>query len=310
MIGYAVRRLLFGGVPLLLAVVTITFLLLHAVPGGPWDRAKPLSAETRETLDRIYHLDRSLPEQYGHFLLDLAQGDLGVSFTRRDTAVTELIGRHLVASLILAISALTVALPLGLWLGIRAGLHPGGRGDSVGFLIGMFGSVVPAFALGLGAIILFSVELGWLPVGGWGGPQHVILPAVVLAIAPAGYIARVTRAAVREAADAPYRMTAAAKGLSEASIIRRHILPNATAAPLMVMGPLIADLLAGAFLVETIFGIPGLGRLFVQSIFQRDYGVVLGLTLYYAVLMLCLNLLADLLQASFDPRVRRRTATA
>ena len=310
MLIYAARRLLFGGVPLLLIIATITFVLMHAVPGGPWDQEKPLPPQTVANLQRVYHLDQPLLAQYGHFLWDLLHGDLGTSFIQRGTSVWTLIERGLAASALLAAAALAFAVPLGVTFGMLAGRRPGGRLDRATALLAVLGGAVPAFVLAIGLILVFAVHLHWLPAGGWGDLRHLLLPALVLAVLPFAYLARVTRAAVCDVTQEPYVRTAVAKGLPGGLVLRRHILPNALTPPLILMGPLAADLLAGSFIVESIFGIPGVGRLFVQAIFQRDYGVIMGVTLFYAVLILALNLAVDLAQAAIDVRVRDRLLSA
>ena len=310
MLIYAARRLLFGGVPLLLIIATITFVLMHAVPGGPWDQEKPLPPQTVANLQRVYHLDQPLLAQYGHFLWDLLHGDLGTSFIQRGTSVWTLIERGLAASALLAAAALAFAVPLGVTFGMLAGRRPGGRLDRATALLAVLGGAVPAFVLAIGLILVFAVHLHWLPAGGWGDLRHLLLPALVLAVLPFAYLARVTRAAVCDVTQEPYVRTAVAKGLPGGLVLRRHILPNALTPPLILMGPLAADLLAGSFIVESIFGIQGVGRLFVQAIFQRDYGGIMGVTLFYAVLILALNLAVDLAQAAIDVRVRDRLLSA
>ena len=311
MLIYAARRLLFGGVPLLLIIATITFVLMHAVPGGPWDQEKPLPPQTVANLQRVYHLDQPLLAQYGHFLWDLLHGDLGTSFIQRGTSVWTLIERGLAASALLAAAALAFAVPLGVTFG-DAGRPSTPAAASIGRppLLAVLGGAVPAFVLAIGLILVFAVHLHWLPAGGWGDLRHLLLPALVLAVLPFAYLARVTRAAVCDVTQEPYVRTAVAKGLPGGLVLRRHILPNALTPPLILMGPLAADLLAGSFIVESIFGIPGVGRLFVQAIFQRDYGVIMGVTLFYAVLILALNLAVDLAQAAIDVRVRDRLLSA
>ena len=309
MLRYAVRRILLGGVPLILAIATITFLLMQAVPGGPWDGGRPLTAETVANLDRAYGLDDPVLEQYGRFLLGLAQGDLGRSLARPEQSVSALIQDRATASALLAGIAIAIAVPLGLSLGIAAGRRPGGRLDRVSLLLGVAGGALPAFVIAIALILIFPVWLGLLPVSGWGGVQHLILPTIVLAVLPSAILTRVTRTVVAETLAAGFVRTAAAKGLHPRVILRRHVLPNALHAPLILLGVLVADLVAGSFLVEYLFGIPGVGRLFVDAVFQRDYGVIMGVTLFYATLIIVANLAVDLIQAAIDPRVRHRLTT-
>ena len=310
MLRYAVRRILLGGVPLILAVATITFLLMQAVPGGPWDGGKPLAPETVANLDRAYGLDDSIVEQYGRFLLGLAQGDLGRSLVRPDQSVAALVRDRAAASALLGGLALAIAVPLGLVLGVAAGRRPGGRLDRLSLLIGVTGGALPAFVLAIPLILIFPVWLGLLPVSGWGGPEHLILPTLALALLPLAILTRVTRTVVAETLQAGFVRTAAAKGLRPRLVLRRHVLPNALPAPLILLAALVADLAAGSFLVEYLFGVPGLGRLFVDAVFARDYGVIMGVTIFYAVLIILANLIVDLVQAAVDPRLRRRLAAA
>ena len=309
MLRYAVRRILLGGVPLILAIATITFLLMQAVPGGPWDGGRPLTAETVANLDRAYGLDDPVLEQYGRFLLGLAQGDLGRSLARPEQSVSALIQDRATASALLAGITIAIAVPLGLSLGIAAGRRPGGRLDRVSLLLGVAGGALPAFVIAIALILIFPVWLGLLPVSGWGGVQHLILPTIVLAVLPSAILTRVTRTVVAETLAAGFVRTAAAKGLHPRVILRRHVLPNALHAPLILLGVLVADLVAGSFLVEYLFGIPGVGRLFVDAVFQRDYGVIMGVTLFYATLIIVANLAVDLIQAAIDPRVHHRLTT-
>ncbi|PZC45764.1 MAG: oligopeptide transport system permease protein [Chloroflexi bacterium] len=306
MLRYTVQRLLLGGLPLLFLIATITFLLMRATPGGPWDGGRPLPAATIENLDRRAGLQAPLPAQYGRFLLGLIQGDLGASLTRPGQSVAGLVRARAGASALLAGLALAIAVPAGLALGAAAARRPGGRLDRLSLLLGVLGSAIPAFVLAIGAILLFSLWLDLLPPGGWGRPQHLILPTLVLAILPGAILTRLTRTVVADALSAGYVRTAAAKGLSPRLVLVRHVLPNVAPAPLMLLGVLVADLAAGAFLVEYVFGIPGLGRLFVDAVFQRDYGVIMGVALFFAALVIVTTLAADLLHAALDPRVRRR----
>lgn len=306
MLGYTARRLLFGSLPVVWLIATITFVLLNATPGGPWDGDRPRTATTIANLDRAAGLDAPLPERYGRYLGDLLRGDLGPSLTRPGQSVAGLLRDRAGASALLAAVALALGVPLGLALGVAAARRPGGPWDRLTLVFGLAGSALPAFVIGIGAIAIFSLWLDWLPPSGWGEPRHVVLPALAMAVLPAAVLARLTRAVVAEALQADYVRTAAAMGIAPGSILRHQIFPNVAPAPLTLLGVLIADLAAGSFLVEFVFGVPGLGRLFVDAVFQRDYGVVLGVTLFYAGLVAGLTLTADLLHAALDPRLRQR----
>ena len=333
MTAYIVRRLLWM-IPLLWAVVTITFLLMHAVEGGPFSRERPLPETALENLNRKYHLDKPVisldiwDSQYGRYMWDLAQGDLGQSFYVQDREVSTLIKDGFEVSLQLGVSAFIFAVVFGLSLGIISALNHNGPLDYVGVFFSMVGASMPNFILGTFLIVGFSVELGWFDVLGWGGPENwdfwnplspdfwkifvptnwdfhkVVLPVLALGVLPAAYFARITRASMLEVLSQDYVRTARSKGLSEWAVVLRHSVKNAMLPILTVMGPYLAFLITGSFLVETVFTIPGVGQRFVDSVFQRDYGMIMGTTIFFTAFIAFANLAVDLLYAFVDPRIR------
>jgi oligopeptide transport system permease protein len=302
-IRYAAMRLL-SALPVLLVVTTVTFGLLRFLPGGPFDREKALPPEILANIEARYHLDEPLHRQYLRYLGGLARGDLGPSYKYVGRSVGDVIGDALPVSLQLGGVALLLALLIGVPAGLAAGVRKGTAVDRVTMLLTMLGISMPGFVLGAGLILGVGLWLGWLPAALWEGPLYVILPALTLAALPAAYIGQLTRSSVLEVVDLDYVRTARAKGLPESQVRRRHVLRNALIAVVTYFGPLMATLLTGSFVVEKIFAVPGLGRFFVTAVTNRDYPLVLGVTLLYAVLVVTANLLVDLLYARLDPRIR------
>jgi oligopeptide transport system permease protein len=304
MTAYIFRRLIVM-VPLLWAIATITFFLMHAVPGGPFDNEKPLPPSTVAALERKYNLDGSLMEQYGSFLRNLVQGDLGLSF-RQDRPVTSVISEGLPESLQLGLCAFTFALVLGLSLGIVSGVKQNGPLDYLAVFVSTAGAAVPNFVLSVFLVLFFALKLGWFDVIGWefGNPRQMVLPIVALGMFPAAFIARITRASMLEVLRQDYIRTARAKGVQEFSVVMRHAVRNALVPVLTVLGPILAGLIVGSFVVEQYFAIPGVGRAFVEAVGNRDYGIIMGMTLLYATLIACLNLAVDVGYAIANPRIR------
>jgi oligopeptide transport system permease protein len=302
--AFILRRILWA-VPVLWAIATITFFLMHSVPGGPFDRERELPPTVRANLERKYGLDDPLHEQYVTYLKNLLQGDLGVS-TQNQRPVTTIIREGLTVSLQLGISAFVFATLFGFTLGVIAALNHNRPGDYLGVFVATVGSAMPNFILATFLVIIFSVQLGWTDVIGWElwNPQKMILPMVSLGMLPAAYIARITRASMLDVLNQDYVRTARAKGLSEWSVILRHTVRNAMVPILTVLGPIFAVLVTGSFIIETTFAINGVGRYFVSSIGARDYGVIMGTTLFFAAIVVIANLVVDLLYAVVDPRIR------
>lgn len=303
MLRYISRRILWL-IPVLLAVAFITFSLMHLVPGGPWDREKQLAPQVVENLNRKYGLDKPFVVQFGDFVWNAMRGDLGTSYSFQDRGVTSILMDGLPKTATLGIVAFFIAILIGIPLGMAAARKQNSVIDyaSVGFST-IFASI-PGFVLGIVLMIVFSVKLHWLPTGGWGSVKEIIMPAFALAALPAAYIARVTRASMLEVLHQDYIRTARAKGLSERVVLIRHVLRNALIPVITIAGPELAFLISGSFVIENLFSIPGIGRLFVQGVFARDYGLVMGAILFYAFVVALLNLIVDILYAVVDPRIR------
>lgn len=304
MTAYIIRRILWL-IPVLWGVATITFFLMHAVPGGPFDSEKKLPDSVMANLNAKYNLDKPLMEQYVLFMEDLVQGDLGVSF-KSQKPVTDIIKDSWTPTAQLGGVAFIYAIIVGISLGTMSALNHNKLLDYVGVFFATIGSALPNFILGTFLIIIFAVELGWFDVLGWefGNYHKMVLPTITLGTLPAAYIARVTRASMLEVLTQDYVRTARAKGLAEYVVILRHTMKNAMVPVLTVAGPIAATLVTGSFITETIFSINGVGRRFVTSIFDRDYGVIMGTVLIYAFLIAIANLIVDILYAVVDPRIR------
>jgi oligopeptide transport system permease protein len=306
---YALARLA-GTLPTLFIIVTLAFVLVRLAPGGPFDEEQTLPPEIKANLDRAYGLDRPLAEQYLHYLGRLLHGDLGPSMRLRDFTVNELIATGLPVSLSLGAAALLLAVGLGVPLGVHAALRRKRFGDHAVMGLAALGIAVPAYVTAPLLALVFGIYLKWLPVAGWerGTVRDMVLPVVALALPTLAYIARLMRASLLEVLCLPYVRTAEAKGLSPQRVLWRHALPPALLPVLSYLGPAAAAILTGSLVVETIFGLPGMGRFLVQGALNRDYTLVMGKVIVYAVLVIGLNLAVDLLQALLDPRLRRRSA--
>ncbi|MGB6896558.1 MAG: ABC transporter permease [Dehalococcoidia bacterium] len=303
MSAYVARRLLWL-IPVLLGVAVVTFALMHAVPGGPWDREKPLPPEVVANLNQRYGLDQPLWRQFADYLGGLSRGDLGVSCIQQDRPVASIIADGLQTSATLGMLALAAAVVVGVGLGVAAAVHKDGPLDFLSVLLATLGASAPSFVLGILLVVLFSVQLHWLPTGGWGSPRQAVMPVIALSALPAAFIARVTRASMLEVLRQDYIMAARSRGLREWVLLYRHALRNALIPVLTVLGPVAAALVTGSFIVETLFSIPGTGRLFVDGVFARDYGLIMGATLFYTAVVTVANLAVDLLYAVVDPRIR------
>lgn len=311
MTGYILRRLLWLA-PVLFFAALITFVLMHLVPGGPWDtKDRPISPELEAQLEAKYGLGEPVWRQFLTYSWNALHGDLGVSLQNQDRPVTEIIGQGLEVSAVLGLMALAFAIAVGVTLGVAAAVRQNTWLDYSSVFLATVAASVPSFVLGTLLIIVFSVQLGWLPVFGWERTwwvipdwRHAILPTVTLGALPAAYIARITRASVLDALQQDYVRTARAKGLGERLVLARHVLKNALIPVLTVAGPIAAALITGSFIVETVFAIPGLGREFVTSVFARDYGMIMGTTIFYAAVIAVANLAVDVMYAAVNPRIR------
>ena len=307
MLRYTLRRLL-GAIPTLFLVIVLAFLLVHAAPGGPFDDERALPAEIEANIAAAYHLDEPLPMQFARYLGGAVRGDLGPSYSYRDYTVSELIGRSFPVSMQLGILAMLLAATTGVGLGIVAALNRNSALDRVVMGIAMTGISIPVFVIAPVLVLFLAVKLQWLPAS-WTGSEsglRLLLPVVSLALPQIAYVARLTRASLIEVLSSDFIRTARAQGLGTAAIVRYHALKPAMLPVLSYMGPAVAAVLTGSVVVEEIFGIPGLGQLFVRGSLNRDYTLVLGIVIFYATLIVLLNLLVDLLYGAIDPRIRRR----
>jgi len=303
MLRYIIRRLLWTALGLFV-VAFITFSLMHLVPGGPWDRQKTLAPQVIENLNKKYGLDKPFLVQFGSYVWNTLHGDLGVSYVYQDRGVTEILMQGLPITATLGITAFILALLLGLPLGMAAALRQNSPVDYISVVFATIFASVPGFVLGIFFIIIFAVKLHWVPTGGWGTVRQVILPAFALAALPAAYIARISRASMLDVVRQDYVRTARAKGLAERVVLMRHILRNALIPVVTIAGPEFAGLITGSFIIENLFSIPGIGRLFVNGVFQRDYGLIMGTVLLYAFAVAIVNLVVDVLYGAIDPRIR------
>jgi oligopeptide transport system permease protein len=305
MLRYVVRRLAIA-VPTLFVIVTLAFFLIRVAPGGPFNLERPLEAKVMENLNRIYHLDDPLWQQYLYYLGNLLRGDFGPSFIYRDFSVAELFHNGLPVSVQLGASALLLALGVGTLLGSVAALRQNSPSDYGMVGIATLGITIPPFVVAPLLSLVFGVWLGWLPAGGWGDGAiaNKILPIVTLALPQVAIVTRLTRGSMIEALRSDHVRTAQAYGLSARSVVIKHALRSAILPVVSYAGPAAAALLTGSVVVETIFGIPGIGRYFVQAALNRDYTLVMGTVIVIAIFIIVFNLVVDLLYAVIDPRVR------
>jgi oligopeptide transport system permease protein len=306
-IRFAIFRLL-AAIPTLMLVIAIAFLMVRAAPGGPFDDERALPPVIEANIAKSFHLDEPLPQQFLRYLDGLLHGDLGPSYRYHDYTVAELIGAAYPLSLQLGLFAMLLALVTGVAAGTMAALHRASLTDRLLSGIAMSGISVPVFVIAPLLVLVFAVLLGWLPASwsGGSGAARYLLPVVALALPQIAYITRLTRASMIEVLGSDYIRTARAEGLSTASIVRYHALKPAMLPLLSYLGPAIAAVLTGSVVVEAIFGIPGLGQLFVRAALNRDYTLVLGGVIFYATLVILLNLMVDMLYGFLDPRIRQR----
>jgi oligopeptide transport system permease protein len=302
--AYVLRRLL-EMVPVLLIVVAATFFLAHAVPGGPFDKDRPLPAEVKARLEKYYGLDQPLQIQLGNYVANLTQGDLGPSIKYPGWSVREVIGSRIGVSGSLGLVALLVAVLIGVPVGVLAASRPNSWLDRVPMGFTLVGICVPSFVLGPILALVFALGLGWLPPCGWGSLEHFILPAATLGLITAAPLARLTRGSLMEVRSLDYVRTARAKGVPALRVWFVHALRNALLPVVTYLGPAAAGLVSGSFVVESLFDVPGMGRLFVTAIINRDVTLILGTTIVYAAALLFLNLAADLANAALNPKVAR-----
>ena len=312
MMAHALRRIL-GAIPTLFVIVTLTFFMMRAAPGGPFDSERRLPPEVERNVKAAYDLDKPVLQQYFLYLGKLAHGDLGPSYKNKDFTVTQLIATGLPVSVRLGLCAMTLALLLGTFLGVMAALRQNRWQDYSVMGVAMLGITIPTFVtaplltlvFGIYGVSIFGHDFS-LPVGGWndGALANMILPVTVLALPQIAVVSRLMRGSMVEVLRANYIRTARAKGLPVSHIVVRHALRAAVLPLVSYLGPALAAILTGSLIVEQIFGLPGIGRYFIQGALNRDYTLVMGVVICYAALVILLNLLADIVYGILDPKVR------
>ena len=303
--SYTFRRLL-ATIPTLLAVITVSYFLLHAAPGGPFDSERKVSAAVLANLQAKYHLDLPPWQQYLYYLNNLLHGDLGASFRYADWSVNDLVAAALPVSLTIGGISLLLSFFLGVGLGIAAALRQNSAADYGVMLVGNLGSVFPSFVIGPVLVLVFAILLKWLPAGGWDAfaPRFMVLPIALLTFINVATIARVMRGSLIEVMHSNFIRTARAKGLPTRLVVLRHALKPALLPVVSVIGPLAISSITAALVTETVFSLPGIGKLIVNGAGNRDYTLVLGLVVLITVLAVTLNLLVDLAYAALDPKIR------
>ncbi|MEW6727643.1 ABC transporter permease [Desulforudis sp. 1088] len=302
MLRFLVRRL--GTMLLALwLVATVTFIMMHSVPGGPFASEKQVPPAVLKNLNARYHLDDPLWKQYADYLINLAQGDFGPSF-KLDRTVNEIIAEAFPVSATLGFVAVTFAVIVGLFLGVVSALRQNRWPDYIAMALATFNFSVPSFILSGLLMYVFAFKLRLLPPAMWGSWQQVVLPALALSALPTAFIARLMRSSMLEVLQQDYIKTARAKGLSERVIVMRHAVRNAIMPVVTYLGPLIAAVLTGSFVIEHIFAIPGLGKYFVNSVLGRDYTMIMGTTIFYSAFLMLMNLIVDLVYTLIDPRIK------
>ncbi|HEY2890641.1 MAG TPA: oligopeptide ABC transporter permease OppB [Dongiaceae bacterium] len=305
MLKFTIKRLL-GAIPTMLLITTVAFFLMRAAPGGPFDKERVVQPAIEAALKHEYHLDEPVSLQFFHYVWNLLHGDFGPSFQYRDFTVTELIRGGFPTSLLLGSLAMLLAFVIGSGVGIICAMRQNSRLDYTVMGVSMTGIMIPNFVVAPLLTLVFGLMLHWLPVGGWGGGDvsHVVLPVLALALYPLSSIARLMRGSMIEVLSTNYLRTARAKGLPERITITRHALKAAMLPVISYLGPAVVNTITGSIVIEQIFGIPGIGRYFVQAALNRDYTLVMGVTVFYGVLIILANLLVDLTYGLLDPKVR------
>ena len=304
MIKFLLSRLL-QAVPVLIIVITATFFIVHAAPGGPFSADKAVPPEVIQALEAQYKLDQPVWRQYLGYLGDIARGDFGPSFKYPGRSVNELIMAGLPITAELAFYAMIIAILIGVLSGVGAAIRPNTLQDYVPMTLAMIGICMPSFLLGPLLVLVFGIQLELLPVSGWGDiPGDKILPSITLGTGYAAFIARLSRGGMLEILSQDYIRTARAKGLRETTVIIKHALRGGLIPVVAFLGPAFAGLLAGSFVVETIFQIPGIGRFYVQAAFNRDYTLILGMTIFLSTLIIIFNLISDLISIWLNPKLR------
>ncbi|MBE6022067.1 MAG: ABC transporter permease [Cellulosilyticum sp.] len=305
MIKYSLKRIVSMVITLFL-VATITFVLMHSIPGGPFTSERNLTPEIEQALKEKYNLDAPLYEQYFDYMQDLAQGDLGVSYKKKGVTVNDIIAQTFPASAQIGALAVVFILLIGIPLGILSALKQNSAIDYVIMIIATIGVTIPSFVVGTFIIYIFAGKLAWIPAGGLESWKGYIGPVIALAGFSVAYVTRLTRSSMLEVLRQDYVRTARANGLSKWSVIGKHALKNALIPVVTYVGPMIASILTGSFVVEKIFAIPGMGKYFVESVTNRDYTVLMGITIFYAAIYIIMVFIVDIAYGLIDPRIKFR----
>ncbi len=300
--AFLTRRLLWA-IPVLWAVATLTFVVMRLVPGGPFDREKAFPPAVKANIEARYGLDLPWWKQYLRYMGMIVEGDLGPSLKYRSRRVNDIIADTFPVSARLGAWAFLFTLLVGICAGTWAGIRPGGAADKGGMFLATLGISTPSFVLATVLILVFAVHLGWFPAALWEGSSSVVLPAVALGFGPAAYIARLVRSSVIEASSAPHVAAAKSRGLPRYGLVTKYILAGALPPVVTVLGPLLAALVTGSFVIEYIFAIPGMGKYFITAVSDRDYPMIMGVTLVYSALIVFANVAVDLAYSALDPRV-------
>ena len=304
MIPFVARRL-WHGILTLAALATLTFVVMRLAPGGPFSRNRKISPEVQANIEAAFHLDEPIYQQFARYIWGILRGDLGPSTRFRDYSVNDLIAAGLPTSLTIGFWAILVAALVGIALGLAGALRRNGWTDYAAGTIGVIGIAIPIFIIGPLMQAYFSVYLGWLPVGGWNdGWRSLILPVLVLALPNIAYISRLTRSSTIEVLRENHVRTARAKGIGPGRVLLGHAMTGALLPVIAYLGPACAALITGSILIETVFALPGIGRFFVDAALNRDYPLVMGITLVYGGFMIVFNILTDLVRGWLDPRIR------
>jgi len=303
MLRFALKRVL-GAIPTLLVLIALAFFLIKVAPGGPFDTDRRIPPEIEANLQAAYNLDEPLYRQFGLYLGGLLKGDFGPSFQYRDYTVTELIATGFPVSLRLGGFAMLLAFFVGVAVGTIAALKQNSFTDHAAMAVAMTGISIPNFVMAPLLVLLFAVTLKWLPAGGLGDWRNFVLPVIALALPQIAYIARLTRGSMIEVLRADFIRTARAQGLPQRTVIIRHALKPALLPVISYLGPATAAIITGSVVIEQIFGVPGLGRFFIQGALNRDYTLVMGVVVFYGVLIIVFNLIVDLVYGWLDPRVQ------
>ena len=302
---YIFRRVL-ASLLTLFIIITITFFMMRAIPGGPFTDEKAIPSFVLEKIMERYHLNDPLYVQYGRYLLNILRLDLGPSYRYEGMTVNELIANSFPVSFEVGSIALILALLIGIPAGIISALKRGKWQDRLSMILSVLGVTVPNFVIAAALVYIFSWQLGWVTVGFWEGISTAILPAITLAGYPAAFISRLIRSSMLEILGQDYIRTAYSKGLSERAVIYIHALKNALIPLITYLGPLTAGILTGSFVIEQVYGVPGLGTFFVTSITNRDYTTIMGVTIFYSAILVFFNLITDVILAFIDPRIKLR----